>query len=68
MSDAIPTSFDTEMSINTPTLSTSSSSYGMSQIDLVASFKQALSEMKIELDDEVAGKFVNKTVARAIYR
>ena len=34
---------------------------------LVNSFKLALSEMKIELDDEVAGHFVEKTVARAIY-
>lgn len=34
---------------------------------LVDSFKQALTEVKIELDDEVAAKFVEKTVARAIY-
>ena len=34
---------------------------------MVQAFKEALSEMKIELDDEVAGKFVEKTVARAIY-
>ena len=34
---------------------------------MVEAFKEALSDMKIELDDEVAGKFVEKTVARAIY-
>ncbi len=34
---------------------------------MVNAFKEALSDMKIELDDEVAGKFVEKTVARAIY-
>ena len=34
---------------------------------MVDAFKEALSDMKIELDDEVAGKFVEKTVARAIY-
>lgn len=34
---------------------------------LINSFKTALSDMKIELDDEVAGKFVEKTIARAIY-
>lgn len=34
---------------------------------LVDSFKQALSEMTIEMDDETMGKFVEKTVARAIY-
>lgn len=34
---------------------------------LVDSFKQALREVKIEMDDETMGKFVEKTVARAIY-
>ena len=34
---------------------------------MVKAFKTALSEMKIELDDEVAGKFVEQTVARAVY-
>lgn len=35
--------------------------------NLVMSFKKALSEMKIELDDEVAGKFVDRTVTKLIY-
>lgn len=35
--------------------------------DMVSAFKQALSEMKIELDDEVAGQFVDKTVTKLIY-
>ena len=35
---------------------------------LVRSFKQALSEMTVEMDDQTMGKFVEKTVARAIYR
>jgi TP901 family phage tail tape measure protein len=34
---------------------------------MVSAFKKALSEMKIELDDQVAGKFVEKTVSKAIY-
>lgn len=34
---------------------------------LVDSFKQALSEMSIEMDDQTMGKFIEKTVARAIY-
>jgi hypothetical protein len=34
---------------------------------MINAFKDALSDMKIVLDDEVAGKFVEKTVARAIY-
>ena len=34
---------------------------------MVEAFKEALSQMKIELDDEVAGKFVRDTVTKAIY-
>ena len=34
---------------------------------LISSFKDALSQMKIELDDEEVGRFVDKTVADAIY-
>lgn len=34
---------------------------------LVESFKQALSEMKIEMDSDTMGKFVERTVANAIY-
>ena len=34
---------------------------------MVSAFKSALSQMKIELDDEVAGRFVERTVTRVIY-
>lgn len=34
---------------------------------LVNSFKKALSEMTVEMDDTTMGRFVEKTVARAIY-
>lgn len=34
---------------------------------MVDAFKQALSEMKIELDDDEVGRFIDKTVTRAIY-
>lgn len=66
MNDSLPTSFN----VQNPTIgATETGIYdGLTMIDLVDSFKQALSEMKIELDDEVAGKFVNRTVAKAIYR
>ena len=37
------------------------------QEDLIAAFKQALEEMKIELDDEVMGQFVDKKVTKLIY-
>lgn len=58
MSDAL----NVDGSINAP-----SGSYGSTSYNLVESFKQALSEMKIEMDDEQMGKFVDKTVANAIY-
>ena len=37
-------------------------------LNMVESFKAALKQMKIELDEEVAGKFVERTVSNAIYR
>lgn len=57
MQSAIPTSFDVNSSV------TGSGSY----FGMVEAFKQALTEVKIELDDEVAGRFVDKTVTRLIY-
>jgi len=36
-------------------------------IDMIEAFKTALSQMKIELDDEVAGEFVERTVTRVVY-
>ena len=62
MQNAIPTSFDTDLNVGSSVGSGSSNYYSM-----VDAFKQALSEMKIELDDEVAGHFVETTVANAIY-
>ena len=43
-------------------------SYAGNTSNLVEAFKQALSEMKIELNDEEMGKFVDKTVSKAIYQ
>ena len=34
---------------------------------MVDSFKQALSEMKIEMDEDIMGKFVERTVSSAVY-
>lgn len=60
MNDAIPKSFDVDATLrsvsqpqNNPT---------------VEAFKQALSEMKIDLDGKVAGQFVEKKVTRLIYQ
>lgn len=41
-------------------------SYGVNS-DMIAAFKEALYQVKIELDDEVAGRFVDKTVTRLVY-
>ena len=60
MADAIPQSFDVSASVS----GSKSSGY---QMDMVKAFKQALSEMKIELDDQTVGQFVDKTVSRLIY-
>ena len=51
------------------TLDTSVASTGASTpyLDMVMAFKEALYQVKIELDDEVAGRFVEKTVADAIF-
>lgn len=66
MQNAIPTSFDVGAQINgSPAAVSSGGVYFYN--DMVSAFKTALGEMTVELDDEVAGKFVEKTVARAIY-
>lgn len=65
MENAIPTSFDTNIGIK----GNSSSSYEseISYNRIVSAFEEALSNMKIELDDEEAGRFVRRTVENAIY-
>lgn len=68
MTDAIPTSFDT--SINSPYSGINDTNNINSQASynsIVEAFKTALGEMKIELDDENMGKFIDNTVARTIY-
>lgn len=64
MGDAIPKSFDVETSINSVAGARASAN---SYDNMVGAFKEALSQMKIELDDEVAGKFIDQTVTRLIY-
>ena len=62
MQNAIPTSFGTDINVG------SNSGAGINNYySMVEAFKEALSEMKIELDDEVAGRFVETTVTNAIY-
>lgn len=64
MGDAIPKSFDVETSINSVAgARTSAAPYE----NMVSAFKEALSQMKIELDDDEVGRFIDKTVTRLIY-
>ena len=68
MQGAIPSSFDTQINGSYNGFDNSgntNTAYGFYSI--VEAFKTALSEMKIELDDENMGKFVDRTVARTIY-
>lgn len=61
MTDAIPTEFDTSVSLNGNEAPTQSFSV------IVSAFKQALREMKIELDDREVGSFVTRTVEREVF-
>lgn len=53
---------DIQASVNSSTSSAENKYYST-----VEAFKEALSEMKIEMDDTEMGKFVDKTVSRTIY-
>jgi len=57
----VPTSFD--VNTNTQNGSVQTTLFA----DMVDAFKEALSEVNIVLDDEVAGKFVTDTVERVVY-
>ena len=66
MKGAIPTSFDIETSANIKGSSTSGG-IGNNFDVMVSAFKQALSEMKIEMDGDEMGKFVDRTVTNLVY-
>ena len=61
MAEAVPTSFD--VNTNTQNGPIQNTLFA----DMVDAFKEALSEVNIVLDDEVAGKFVTDTVERVVY-
>lgn len=72
MQNAIPTSFNTDVSLNNTGLATAvsdSSSYSaaVKQDSLVSAMQTALKTVKIELDDKKVGAFVTDTVQGAIY-
>ena len=65
--NALPTDYDLNSNINSYNSVNNYGNGSVSQINLVESLKKALKEMKIELDSEVAGRFVTDTVERVIY-
>ena len=68
MQDSMPTSFDIDPKINGLNgITSNASSSNYSYLNMVDAFKEALSQMKIEMDDEEMGRFVNKTVTRLVY-
>lgn len=64
MADSIPKTFDVAASV---TGSTASNMNNPSYWGMVDAFKEALSQMKIELDDDEVGRFIDKTVTRMVY-
>lgn len=56
-----------DISVKTAVASSPALKSSQSFNEMVVAFKQALASMKIEMDDYEMGKFVDKTVSRAIY-
>lgn len=68
MKNALPTSFDVDTNLNNRNNSLNGSDINsITYFDAVNAFKEALSDMNIELDNENMGRFVRKTVTKAIY-
>ena len=63
MSSAIPTEFDIEATARTATAGQGTNIL----YTMIEAFKEALKEVNIVLDDEVAGRFVLDTVEKVIY-
>lgn len=61
---AIPTEFNANIATNTTKMAEAAQN---SENGLISSFKQALSEMKIEMDSYEMGNFVDKTVTKLVY-
>ena len=61
MQGAIPTDFDTNLNMN------STSSYGSNYDYIVTAFKEALSEVKVVLNNREMGTFVTETMERVVY-
>ena len=67
MKDAIPTNWDVEGNLNTSKINKENAFEDFSYTQTVNAFKEALAGMTVEMDDENMGRFVRKTVSKAIY-
>ena len=65
MQSALPTSLDT--SINTGLNGATSATGGLVYDNMVAAFKDALAGVKVVLDDEEVGTFIDRTVTDLVY-
>ena len=65
MANAIPTEFDADINakMNLGSATSSMSTYDM----MVSAFKQALSEVKVVMDDREMGGFITNTVERVVF-
>jgi hypothetical protein len=63
MQDALPTSFDTTATLNTASGSRTANSFD----DVVLAFKEALYGVKVDMDGDEMGHFVDKTVSMLMY-
>lgn len=64
MTSAIPTDFDISTNVKA---NSGAGQGGITFANIVEAFKQALKEVNIVLDDEVAGRFVTDTVEKVVY-
>ena len=68
MQDSLPTNFDVDTSINASGINNNVGSVNSSAyLSMVEAFKEALYQVKIEMDDEEMGRFVDKTVTKLVY-
>lgn len=67
MQNAIPTKWDVEGNLNTAKNNKENVFKDFSYTQTVNAFKEALAGMTVEMDDENMGRFVRKTVEKAIY-
>ena len=68
MQDAIPTSFDTNVTASGMPANTLASTGGLATSALVEAFKTAMAGMEIEMGEDGFAQFVVKTISKEIYQ